>query len=73
MTVQSEKNPRPTVLQMAASVASAALGVQSTRNRERDFRKGSPARFVIMGIIGTALFVLTIVTVVRLVLRSAGV
>lgn len=72
MTAQSDRNHKPTMLQVAASVASAALGVQSTKNRERDFRKGSPARFVIMGIIGTALFVLTVVTVVRLVLRSAG-
>jgi len=73
MTTQSDQDQKPSMLQTAGSVVAAALGVQSTKNRERDFRKGSPSRFVIMGIIGTTLFVLTVVTVVRLVLRSAGV
>jgi hypothetical protein len=73
MTTQSDQDHKPSMLQTAGSVISAALGVQSTKNRERDFRKGSPSRFVIMGIIGTILFILTVAMVVRLVLKSAGV
>ncbi len=50
------------------SVFAAAFGVQSQRNRERDFGQGSYRHFVIAGIVFTVLFVLTLVTVVRIVL-----
>jgi len=57
---------------VASSVLAAAFGVQSSKNRERDFARGSPARYLIMGIVGTLLFVITMYVVVRLVLKSAG-
>ncbi|MFM7272990.1 MAG: DUF2970 domain-containing protein [Gammaproteobacteria bacterium] len=50
------------------SVFAAAFGVQSQRNRERDFGQGSYRHFVIAGILFTVLFILTLVTVVRIVL-----
>lgn len=63
---------RPGLLQTLTSVIAAGFGVQSTRNRERDFSQGHPARFVIAGLIGTAVFVLTMILIVRMVLRLAG-
>jgi hypothetical protein len=48
------------------------MGVQNSRNRERDFSGGSPGRFVVAGIIGTVVFVLTMYFIVKLVLSSAG-
>lgn len=53
---------------VVGSVLSAAFGVQSSRNRERDFSRGSYRQFVIAGVIFTVLFVATLVAVVNLVL-----
>jgi hypothetical protein len=50
------------------SVFAASIGVQSNKNRERDFTKGSARDFIVAGIIGTLLFVLAIFTVVKVVL-----
>ncbi|MFM8331038.1 MAG: DUF2970 domain-containing protein [Candidatus Methylumidiphilus sp.] len=58
----------PTLLQVIGSVLAAAFGVQSSKNRERDFRHGNVATFVIVGIVATTLFILLLYSVVRLVL-----
>jgi hypothetical protein len=59
--------------ELLQSVLSAALGVQSGKNRARDFSRGKPSQFIILGVSFTVLFVLLIYIVVRLVLHSAGV
>lgn len=58
--------------QMFMSVLAAALGVQSQKARERDFTKGKPSHFIILGVGFTLAFVLIIVGVVKLVLHLAG-
>jgi hypothetical protein len=58
----------PNFLQIMLSVIAAAFGVQTGKNYERDFTTGSPLPYIVGGIIFTALFVLTIVGVVSLVL-----
>jgi len=55
------------------SVLFAALGVQSNKARERDFTHGKPSHFIVLGIAFTALFVLVILGVVKLILHLAGV
>ncbi|MBM4227137.1 MAG: DUF2970 domain-containing protein [Gammaproteobacteria bacterium] len=66
MTTDKEDAPRGrlSILQVAQSVIAASIGVQSNRNRERDFRQGSAKTFIIAGLIGTLLFILTVYTVV---------
>lgn len=64
---------KPTLRQILSSALAAAIGVQSNKNRERDFTAGSAKTFIITGIIGTALFIAAVITVVRLVLSKAGV
>ena len=59
-------------MQVVSSVFAAGLGVQSSRNRERDFRQGSAGTFIVAGIIFTALFIGAVLTVVKLVLAGAG-
>jgi hypothetical protein len=59
--------------EMLQSVFSAALGVQSSKNRARDFSRGKPSHFIILGVLFTVLFVLVIFGVVQLVLHMAGV
>lgn len=64
--------PAPTLWQTVTSVAASFFGVQSSKNRKRDFSKGKPAHFVVIGLVMTALFILTVVMAVKLALRSAG-
>jgi uncharacterized MAPEG superfamily protein len=54
--------------QVFMSTVAAAFGVQSSKNRERDFKQGKALHFILMGIIFTILFVLAVVGVVSLVL-----
>ncbi|MDP9139456.1 MAG: DUF2970 domain-containing protein [Pseudomonadota bacterium] len=62
----------PTLWQTVTSVAASFFGVQSSKNRQRDFSRGKPAHFIVIGLVMTALFILTVVMAVKLALRSAG-
>jgi len=59
-------------LQVVSSVFAAGLGVQSSKNRERDFKQGNFKVFVIAGIVFTLLFIGTVFGVVQMVLNSNG-
>jgi hypothetical protein len=65
-----DKKP-PTFWQMLHSVMAAAFGVQSHKNRARDFTHGKPSHFVIMGVAFTAIFALALMGIVQLVLHFA--
>lgn len=65
-----EDDKRPTRWQVIRSVIAAAFGVQSRKNRERDFSHGDPVTFIIAGLVITALFVLILVGIVYLVLQA---
>lgn len=58
---------KPGILDIVSSVISAAFGVQSSKNRVRDFNGGSAAPYIVGGVIFTVLFILAIVAVVKLV------
>lgn len=62
----------PTLWQTIASVAASFFGVQNRRNRQRDFSRGKPLHFILVGLLMTLAFVLVIWAAVRLALRSAG-
>jgi uncharacterized protein (DUF983 family) len=66
-------NKPPTFWQMLHSVMAAAFGVQSGKNRARDFTHGKPSHFVILGIGFTVVFALMLFGIVKLVLMLAGV
>lgn len=70
---KSGREPGLSILQVIQSVLAASFGVQSGRNQARDFSRGSARTFIIAGLIGTVLFILTVYLVVTLVLSSAGV
>jgi len=67
-----DDNKPPTLLQMMQSVLAAAFGVQSGKNRARDFTHGKPSHFVILGIVFTVIFALTLFGIVKLVVHLAG-
>ena len=55
------------------STIGAAFGVRNSNAHEEDFAKAKASTYIIAGVVFTALFVLTVVAVVKLVLSSAGV
>nr|WP_084567031.1 DUF2970 domain-containing protein [Congregibacter litoralis] len=57
-------------MQVLSSVLAAGLGVQSSKNRERDFKQGRAGTFIVAGLLFTALFIGTVYTVVTLVLSN---
>ncbi len=59
-----------TFTQMLHSTLAAAIGVQNSANRKRDFTHGNWLHFVFMGVGFTAFFVLMMVSIVRLVLSG---
>ena len=59
-------------LTLFGSIIASAFGVQTNKNRERDFKQGKFHHFVIGGIIFAILFVLAVVGIVKLVLSNAG-
>ena len=71
-TDAAERRDRLNPLQVVASVFAAGLGVQSSKNRERDFKQGKAGVFIVAGLCFTVLFVAVVYGVVRLVLSSAG-
>jgi len=52
------------------SVAAAFFGVQSNKNRERDFSQGKFSHFIVVGILGVIIFIGVLIAIVTLVIPS---
>ncbi len=70
--MSDEERKSLTLREMLQSTIAGALGVQSGKNRERDFNRGKPSHFIMLGLGFTVVFVLAILGVVKLVLYLAG-
>lgn len=69
----SDTDPKkPSFWQVVLSILAAAIGVNSERNRERDFSASSPLPFIIGGVIFGVVFVVGIALIVKMVLESTG-
>lgn len=68
MDNQDKHGKGPNLLQVVGSVLAAAFGVQSEKNRQRDFQHGNVATFISVGVVATILFVLLIYGTVKLVI-----
>lgn len=68
MSQDNNHNPKPSFGKAIFSVLAAMFGVQSQKNRERDFTQGNPWVFIVIGIVLTVAFVLSLVLVVKMVL-----
>lgn len=68
MSEQSEEEQKYSAGDLLKSTLSAAIGVQTNANREKDFKQGNIKTFVFAGIIFTVLFIGSVLTVVNLVL-----
>ena len=67
---KEKDNNTASLKDVAGSVAAAFIGVQSDKNRQRDFTKGKFSHFVIVGLIVVMLFVGMLIGIVSLVLPS---
>jgi hypothetical protein len=63
----TDREKKVSFIQVFQSTIAAAFGVQSDRNRQRDFKHGKPIHYIIAGLIFTLLFIATIVLVVQMV------
>lgn len=70
--MREEQDPKSvSLLDVIKSVASSFFGVQSTENRERDFRHGKPWQFIVVGLMLTGLFLLLVWIAVMTILKFA--
>lgn len=59
---------KPSIIQTIKSILAAFIGVQSDKNRQSDFERGSLTTYVIAGLVFTIAFVSVLVFVVSSVL-----
>ena len=69
---ESNDEKKPSFWQIVFSTLAAFLGVQSNKNRERDFKYGNIYVYIVSGLIFTIMFIFTVVSVVNLVIHNAG-
>jgi hypothetical protein len=72
MSQDDTKPEPPGPLQVLKSACMAALGVQRDSVRRRDFERGRPRDFIVAGILLTAVFVVSLIGLVKLILFFAG-
>ena len=72
-THDQDQKQVPSFLSVLWSVLSSMFGVQSARKHEADFARGKPMHYILVGLLVTVVFVLTVWGVVKLVLALAGV
>ena len=70
MTENAENKQKPSLVSVVKSILAAGIGVQSDKNRTRDFEQGNPLTFIIGGIVFTLLFIAIVATVVGFVLSN---
>ncbi len=63
-------NKVPSLKDTFKSVAAAFFGVQSNKNREKDFTQGKLSHFIIVGIISVIIFITTLLIAVNLVMPN---
>lgn len=80
MTEKNNQKPDETsanqglpTLSLIGSLFAGAFGVQTKKNRDRDFKQGKFHHFIIGGILFAIVFVLAVVGIVKLVMSTAGV
>ena len=66
----SSPEQKPNLLQTIQSILAALLGVQSAKNRERDFTKGDASSYLGVYVVLVALLVIGMIVTVNVVLSS---
>ncbi len=69
----NNENKEPSLLDVTRSVLWAFIGVQKSKNHERDFKHGKPWQYIIVGLVGVAIFITVLIFAVKFALSLAGV
>lgn len=69
--MSSDKHEKPSFMAVVLSVIAAFFGVQTERNRQRDFSAGKPIHYILIGIVLAVVFVLGLMGLVSLVLPDS--
>ncbi len=68
---KTEEKASPSFLQIVMSTLAAAFGVQTNKNRERDFNGGNIVTYIAAGLIFTVGFIVGVALLVKTILASA--
>ncbi len=71
--MNDDERKEPSLLDVTRSVLWAFLGVQKSKNHERDFKHGKASQYIIVGLIGVAIFITILIMAVKFALSLAGV
>ena len=71
--MSDDEKAEPSLLDVTRSVLWAFLGVQKSKNHERDFKYGKPSQYIIVGLVGVVIFIAILIMVVKFALSLAGV
>lgn len=69
MNDNKDPTEKPGFWQILGSTLAAALGVQSQRNRERDFSGGNIYVYLFAGLVFTLAFIVIVVVIVKTILH----
>ena len=64
---QGERDGGSSPLRAVSAVLGAFIGIRKSSSRDRDLANLKPIHVIVVGVVAAALFVLTIVTLVRLI------
>ncbi|SKA49076.1 Protein of unknown function [Enterovibrio nigricans DSM 22720] len=65
--IKEQKGNTVGILEIIKSVFAAMFGVQSDKNRQRDFQQASMVPYIVVGVVFVVLFVLGLIGVVSFV------
>ena len=71
MTDKDDKK-QPSLFNIIQSVLAAMVGIQSDKNRERDFESGHIGNYIFVGIVMVIIFIFTLISIVDSILESSG-
>mgnify|MGYP003631182755 FL=1 len=66
----NSKTRKTSLVSLFKSVAAAFFGVQSNKNRKKDFAQGKLSHFIIVGIISVIIFISILILVVNIVIPA---
>jgi len=69
---ENKEQQKPGLFNVLLSVLAAMVGIQSEKNRERDFTKGDVTNYLFVGVIVVAIFVFSLISFVNSILEDAG-
>lgn len=68
----SDQGKKPTLIQTISSILAALFGVQSSKNRERDFTKGDAGNYIGVYVVLVLALVIGMIVTVNMVLDAAA-